>query len=156
MIERRFCCTSGRRRRRRIIATHLETLLTGPDVAYAPRDTMFMLVAMIVVLAAIIIRPEIPWFLPRLIAPDLQKWLASGKRTVNEDKMRVDILSTLTGTVILVAAFLMLTHILPLDGKPPRFANTVYEPYIFATFCAGFVLGSALVLAGFVDYFGNR
>jgi hypothetical protein len=73
MIERRFCCTSGRRRRRRIIATHLETLLTGPDVAYALRDTMFMLVAMIVVLAAIIIRPEIPWFLPRLIAPDLQK-----------------------------------------------------------------------------------
>src|SRR5713101_9615437 len=40
---------------------------------YALNDTMIMLVPMILVLAAIIIWPEIPLILPRLIAPELLK-----------------------------------------------------------------------------------
>jgi tripartite ATP-independent transporter DctM subunit len=40
---------------------------------YALKDTMIMLVPMLVVLAAIIIWPEIPLVLPRLISPELLK-----------------------------------------------------------------------------------
>jgi tripartite ATP-independent transporter DctM subunit len=40
---------------------------------YALKDTMIMLVPMLVVLAAIIIWPEIPLLLPRLISPELLK-----------------------------------------------------------------------------------
>ena len=40
---------------------------------YALKDTMIMLVPMIVVLAAMIVWPDIALFLPRLIAPDLLK-----------------------------------------------------------------------------------
>ena len=37
---------------------------------YALKDTMIMLVPMLVVLAAIIIWPQIPLILPRLISPE--------------------------------------------------------------------------------------
>ena len=37
---------------------------------YALKDTMIMLVPMLLVLAAIIVWPEIPLFLPRLISPE--------------------------------------------------------------------------------------
>jgi TRAP-type C4-dicarboxylate transport system permease large subunit len=37
---------------------------------YALKDTMIMLVPMLLVLAAIIAWPEIPLFLPRLISPE--------------------------------------------------------------------------------------
>ena len=40
---------------------------------YALKDTMIMLVPMLLVLAAMIVWPEIPLFLPRLIAPELLK-----------------------------------------------------------------------------------
>ena len=37
---------------------------------YALKDTMIMLVPMLLVLAAIIVWPEIPLLLPRLISPE--------------------------------------------------------------------------------------
>ena len=40
---------------------------------YALKDTMIMLVPMLLVLAALIIWPEIPLFLPRLISPEFLK-----------------------------------------------------------------------------------
>src|SRR4029078_1377841 len=40
---------------------------------FALKDTMVMLVPMLLMLAAIIIWPEIPLILPRLIAPELLK-----------------------------------------------------------------------------------
>ena len=40
---------------------------------YALKDTMIMLVPMLLMLAAIIIWPEIPLILPKLIAPELLK-----------------------------------------------------------------------------------
>src|SRR5450432_3066137 len=40
---------------------------------YALKDTMIMLVPMLLVLAALIVWPEIPLFLPRLIRPDFLK-----------------------------------------------------------------------------------
>jgi tripartite ATP-independent transporter DctM subunit len=47
--------------------------VAGVRLRYALKDTMIMLVPMILVLAAIIIWPEIPLFLPRLLAPELLK-----------------------------------------------------------------------------------
>ena len=47
--------------------------VAGVRLRYALKDTMIMLVPMILVLAAIIILPEIPLILPRLIAPELLK-----------------------------------------------------------------------------------
>ena len=47
--------------------------VAGVRLRYALKDTMIMLVPMILVLAAIIIWPEIPLILPRLIAPELLK-----------------------------------------------------------------------------------
>jgi tripartite ATP-independent transporter DctM subunit len=47
--------------------------VAGVRLRYALKDTMIMLVPMILVLAAIIIWPEIPLLLPRLIAPELLK-----------------------------------------------------------------------------------
>ena len=40
---------------------------------YALKDTMIMLVPMLVVLAAIIIWPEIPLVLPKLVRPEFLK-----------------------------------------------------------------------------------
>jgi TRAP-type C4-dicarboxylate transport system permease large subunit len=40
---------------------------------YALKDTMIMLVPMLVVLAALIIWPDIPLLLPRLIRPEFLK-----------------------------------------------------------------------------------
>jgi TRAP-type C4-dicarboxylate transport system permease large subunit len=40
---------------------------------YALKDTVIMLVPMLVVLAAIIVFPEIALFLPRLISPEFLK-----------------------------------------------------------------------------------
>ena len=42
-------------------------------VSYALKDTMIMLAPMLLMLAAIIIWPEIPLILPRLFAPELLK-----------------------------------------------------------------------------------
>ena len=39
-------------------------------LSYALKDTLIMLVPMLLVLSALIIWPEIPLFLPRLIRPD--------------------------------------------------------------------------------------
>ena len=47
--------------------------VAGVPLRYALKDTLIMLVPMIVVLAAMIIWPDIALFLPRLIAPDLLK-----------------------------------------------------------------------------------
>jgi len=45
--------------------------VAGVPLKYAIKDTMIMLVPMLLVLAALIIWPEIPLFLPRLISPEL-------------------------------------------------------------------------------------
>src|SRR2546426_2089305 len=45
--------------------------VAGVRLRYALKDTVIMLIPMLVVLAAIIIWPEIPLLLPRLIAPEL-------------------------------------------------------------------------------------
>jgi TRAP-type C4-dicarboxylate transport system permease large subunit len=42
-------------------------------VRFALKDTMIMLVPMLLMLAAIIVWPDIPLILPRLIAPELLK-----------------------------------------------------------------------------------
>jgi TRAP-type C4-dicarboxylate transport system permease large subunit len=42
-------------------------------IRFALKDTMIMLVPMLLMLAAIIIWPDIPLILPRLIAPELLK-----------------------------------------------------------------------------------
>ena len=47
--------------------------VAGVRLRYAIKDTMIMLVPMILVLAAMIVWPDIALFLPRLIAPDLMK-----------------------------------------------------------------------------------
>ena len=47
--------------------------VAGVPLRFALKDTMIMLVPMILVLAAMIVWPEIPLFLPRLIAPELLK-----------------------------------------------------------------------------------
>ena len=47
--------------------------VTGVRLRYALKDTMIMLVPMILVLVAMIIWPDIALFLPRLIAPELMK-----------------------------------------------------------------------------------
>src|SRR5215207_5337059 len=47
--------------------------VAGVRLRYALKDTMIMLVPMIIVLAAMIVWPDIALFLPRLIAPDLMK-----------------------------------------------------------------------------------
>jgi len=47
--------------------------VAGVPLRYALKDTLIMLVPMIVVLAAMIVWPDIALFLPRLIAPELLK-----------------------------------------------------------------------------------
>ena len=47
--------------------------VAGVRLRYALKDTMIMLAPMLVVLAAMIVWPEIPLFLPRLIVPELLK-----------------------------------------------------------------------------------
>src|SRR5207247_8855766 len=47
--------------------------VAGVRLRFALKDTMIMLVPMLVVLAAMIVWPEIALFLPRLIAPNLLK-----------------------------------------------------------------------------------
>ena len=47
--------------------------VAGVRLRYALKDTMIMLVPMILVLAAMIVWPDIALFLPRLIAPELMK-----------------------------------------------------------------------------------
>jgi len=47
--------------------------VAGVPLRVALKDTMIMLVPMIVVLAAMIVWPDIALFLPRLIAPELLK-----------------------------------------------------------------------------------
>jgi len=47
--------------------------VAGVRLRYALKDTMIMLVPMMLVLAAMIVWPEIALFLPRLIAPELLK-----------------------------------------------------------------------------------
>jgi len=47
--------------------------VAGVRLRYALKDTMIMLVPMILVLAAIIVWPQIPLILPRLISPELLK-----------------------------------------------------------------------------------
>jgi TRAP-type C4-dicarboxylate transport system permease large subunit len=47
--------------------------VAGVRLRYALKDTIIMLVPMIVVLAAMIVWPDIALFLPKLIAPDLMK-----------------------------------------------------------------------------------
>jgi tripartite ATP-independent transporter DctM subunit len=47
--------------------------VAGVRLRYALKDTIIMLVPMILVLAAMIVWPDIALFLPRLIAPDLMK-----------------------------------------------------------------------------------
>src|SRR5215204_5403349 len=47
--------------------------VAGVRLRYALKDTIIMLVPMVLVLAAMIVWPEIALFLPRLIAPDLLK-----------------------------------------------------------------------------------
>ena len=47
--------------------------VAGVRLRYALKDTMIMLVPMLLVLAAMIVWPEIALFLPRLIAPELLK-----------------------------------------------------------------------------------
>ena len=47
--------------------------VAGVRLRYALKDTLIMLVPMILVLLALCIWPEIALFLPRLIAPELLK-----------------------------------------------------------------------------------
>jgi TRAP-type C4-dicarboxylate transport system permease large subunit len=47
--------------------------VAGVRLRYALKDTMIMLVPMILVLAAMIVWPNIALFLPKLIAPELMK-----------------------------------------------------------------------------------
>jgi len=47
--------------------------VAGVRLRYAIKDTMIMLVPMLLVLCAIIIWPEIPLLLPRWLAPELLK-----------------------------------------------------------------------------------
>ena len=47
--------------------------VAGIRMRYALKDTMIMLVPMLLVLAAMIVWPDIALFLPRLFAPDLMK-----------------------------------------------------------------------------------
>ncbi len=47
--------------------------VAGVRLRYALKDTFIMLVPMMLVLAAMIVFPEIPLFLPRLLAPELLK-----------------------------------------------------------------------------------
>ena len=49
---------------------------------YALKDTMIMLVPMLLVLAAIIVWPEIPLILPRLISPEFLQADARGHRSM--------------------------------------------------------------------------
>jgi TRAP-type C4-dicarboxylate transport system permease large subunit len=42
-------------------------------IRFALRDTLIMLVPMLLMLAAIIVFPEIPLILPKLVAPELLK-----------------------------------------------------------------------------------
>jgi TRAP-type C4-dicarboxylate transport system permease large subunit len=44
--------------------------VAGVRLRYALKDTMIMLLPMLVVLAAIIVWPQIPLILPRLISPE--------------------------------------------------------------------------------------
>jgi tripartite ATP-independent transporter DctM subunit len=47
--------------------------IAGVRLRYALKDTVIMLVPMLMVLAAVIIRPSVSLFLPRLIVPDMLK-----------------------------------------------------------------------------------
>ena len=47
--------------------------IAGVRLRYALKDTMIMLVPMLLVLAAVIIWPDVSLFLPRLIVPDMLK-----------------------------------------------------------------------------------
>jgi len=47
--------------------------VAGVRLRYALKDTMIMLIPMMLVLAAMIVWPDIALFLPRLVAPDLMK-----------------------------------------------------------------------------------
>ena len=47
--------------------------VAGVPIKYALKDTMIMLIPMLLVLCALIIWPEIPLWLPRLISPELLK-----------------------------------------------------------------------------------
>jgi TRAP-type C4-dicarboxylate transport system permease large subunit len=47
--------------------------VAGVRLRFALKDTMIMLVPMVLVLAAMIVFPDIALFLPRLIAPELMK-----------------------------------------------------------------------------------
>ena len=47
--------------------------VAGVRLRFALKDTIIMLVPMLVVLAAVIIWPDVSLFLPRLIVPDMLK-----------------------------------------------------------------------------------
>jgi TRAP-type C4-dicarboxylate transport system permease large subunit len=47
--------------------------VAGVPLRFAIKDTLIMLVPMVVVLAALIVWPDIALFLPRLVAPELLK-----------------------------------------------------------------------------------
>jgi TRAP-type C4-dicarboxylate transport system permease large subunit len=47
--------------------------VAGVPLRFAIKDTLIMLVPMILVLAAMIVWPEIPLFLPRLLVPEMLK-----------------------------------------------------------------------------------
>jgi TRAP-type C4-dicarboxylate transport system permease large subunit len=47
--------------------------IAGVRLRYALKDTAIMLVPMLLVLAALIIWPEVSLFLPRLIVPEMLK-----------------------------------------------------------------------------------
>ena len=47
--------------------------IAGVRLRYALKDTVIMLVPMLLVLAALVVWPEVSLFLPRLIVPEMLK-----------------------------------------------------------------------------------
>jgi hypothetical protein len=58
-----------------------------------------------------------------------------------------------TGHIIVLATFGSLWIYLPQPGSKPRFAGTRLGPLVAAAYLGAFALATALITAGFLDYF---
>jgi hypothetical protein len=63
-------------------------------------------------------------------------------------------LSLLGGIIAFVVTAAIFWACLPRDGKPYRFADTAWDPYIGVAFSSGFALSVMAIASGVVSFVG--
>lgn len=70
--------------------------------------------------------------------------------------MRGDAAITLAGLAVMSATFGLLWLYLPTDSKTAPSVAATSAPHVIVAICVAFALAFAMILAGFLDYFGAR